>query len=193
MSSPEEVVCERQTKCSTQIIGLAAYTWGISSLPVVSQLPHRSAALLDHLARRMRVRAEAALAPVGLRPRHLIALTVLRDHGGSTQQALSTTLQIDRTNLVGLLNDLESEGLIARRRSPEDRRRHIVELTEVGARRLAKAEFALAAVEDEVLCSLDIDQRELLYRLLQQATGGHVPDCAAAVGEAGAAAVPDPA
>jgi DNA-binding MarR family transcriptional regulator len=149
----------------------------------------------------MRVRAEAALAPVGLRPRHLIALTVLRDHGGSTQQALSATLQIDRTNLVGLLNDLETDGLIARRRSPEDRRRHIVELTDAGAHRLAKAEFALAAVEEEILCALDVEQREQLYGLLAQATSGHVQDCAAAVadggadagGEATADAVPDPA
>ena len=186
---------KRKRVIACKSVVLARRLGGIDSLPLMGQPPHRSAALLDHLARLMRVRAESALAPVGLRPRHLIALTVLRDHGGSTQQALSTTLQIDRTNLVGLLNDLEREGLIARRRSPEDRRRHIVELTDVGARRLAKAEFALAAVEDEVLCSLDVGERELLYRLLQRATGGHVVDCAAALGEAGtvADALPDPA
>src|SRR3954447_14774945 len=114
----------------------------------------------------MRVRVESALAPVGLRPRHLIALTVLRDHGGSTQQALSATLQIDRTNLVGLLNELEADKLIERRRSAEDRRRHIVELTRAGEAKLAKAEFALAAVEDEVLAALDVEERETLYRLL---------------------------
>jgi hypothetical protein len=50
-----------------------------------------------------------------------------------------------------------------------------------GAKRLAKAEFALAAVEDEVLGSLDDEQRETLYRLLQQATSDHVVDCAGAV------------
>jgi DNA-binding MarR family transcriptional regulator len=132
-----------------------------------------------HLARHMRLRSEAAIAPLGLRARHLIALTVLRDHGGSTQQALSTTLQIDRTNLVGLLNELEAEELIARRRSSEDRRRHIVELTDAGARRLARAEFALAAAEDEVLSALDSEQRETLYGLLALATTEPGPDCAA--------------
>ena len=154
----------------------------MTSLPVI-QPAHRSAALLDHLARRMRLRAESTLAPLGLRPRHLVALTVLRDHGGSTQQALSTTLQIDRTNLVGLLNELEAETLIERRRSSEDRRRHIVELTEAGRELLAKAEFALATVEDEVLGRLDDDERETLYRLLQQATSDRVVDCAEAVTE----------
>jgi DNA-binding MarR family transcriptional regulator len=137
--------------------------------------------LLDHLARRMRQGTELALAPLGMRPRHLLALTVLRERGGSTQQALSATLQIDRTNLVGLLNELEAENLIERRRSSEDRRRHIVELTSAGIDLLAKAEFLLAAVEDEVLSALDDEQRETLYSLLHEATSEHVVDCAEAV------------
>jgi DNA-binding MarR family transcriptional regulator len=152
----------------------------VSSLTVLNQAPHRSAALLVHLARHMRVRSEAAIAPLGLRARHLIALTVLRDQGGSTQAALATTLQIDRTNLVGLLNELECQELIARRRSSEDRRRHIVELTDAGAQLLAQAEFALTAAEDDVLAALDREQREQLYSLLQLATAESGASCAAA-------------
>jgi DNA-binding MarR family transcriptional regulator len=138
---------------------------------------------LDHLARLTRLRAESALAPLGLRPRHLVALTVLRDYGSPTQQALGVALRTDRTNLIGVLNELESDGLILRRRSSEDRRRHIVELTNEGAQRLSDAESALAAAEDEVLAALDADQRETLYQLLAQATTSHVVDCAAATAE----------
>jgi DNA-binding MarR family transcriptional regulator len=116
-----------------------------------------------------------------LRPRHLVALTVLRDHGSPTQQALAAVLQTDRTNLIGLLNQLEADGLILRRRSSEDRRRHIVELTSDGAQRLNEAESALAEAEDEVLGALDAEQRETLYGLLQQATTSHVVDCGSAV------------
>ena len=76
---------------------------------------HWSGALLDHLARRMRLRAESVLAPLGLRPRHLVALTVLRGRDGITQQALASTLEMDGTNIVGLLNELEAEDLIERR------------------------------------------------------------------------------
>jgi DNA-binding MarR family transcriptional regulator len=152
------------------------------SLPVINQPAHRTAALLDYLARRMRLRAESALAPLGLRSRHLVALTVLRE-GGSTQQALSATLQIDRTNLVGLLNELEADKLIERRRSSEDRRRHIVELTAAGANLLANVEVALAAVEDEVLSGLDDEQRETLYSLLQQATSDRAPTCPSVIDE----------
>ena len=160
---------------------------------IVTTVPrHRSSALLDPLARLTRLRAESALAPLGLRPRHLVALTVLRDHGSPTQQALAAALQTDRTNLIGLLNELESAGLILRRRSSEDRRRHIVELTDDGAQRLTDAESALAAAEDEVLGALDAEQRETLYSLLQQATTSHVVDCAATVVECTAAVDGDP-
>ncbi|MGW5354532.1 MarR family winged helix-turn-helix transcriptional regulator [Streptomyces sp. NPDC004031] len=150
------------------------------SLPVLNQPSRRSGALLDQLARRMRLHAEGVLTPLGLRPRHLVALTVLRDQGGSTQQALATTLMMDRATVVGLLNELESDGLIERQRSPEDRRRHIVRLTEKGVRVLVKAEFSLAGVEDEVLGALDADQRDTLYDLLLLAASGSLPACDAA-------------
>ncbi|GAA3848521.1 MULTISPECIES: MarR family winged helix-turn-helix transcriptional regulator [Amycolatopsis] len=149
----------------------------MASLPVVNQPAHRVGALIDHLARRLRLRSETVLEPLGLRPRHLLALTLVRDRDGISQQTLASTLEMDGTNVVGLLNDLEREQLVERRRSPEDRRRHTVSLTEAGAKTLAKAEFALAAVEDEVFCALDGDQRETLYRLLQTASNGEQPIC----------------
>lgn len=146
---------------------------------------HGCSALLDHLARITRTRAESALAPLGLRPRHLVALTLLRDHGSYTQSLLATTLQMDRTNLVGLLNELENDGLIERQRARDDRRRHIVALTQAGQERLDQAEAALMSAEAEVLSALDERQRETLFDLLRLATGGHVNDCAAAAAELG--------
>jgi DNA-binding MarR family transcriptional regulator len=134
----------------------------------------RSAALLDLLSRRMRAVGESALQSTGLRPRHLLTMTVLRDRGESSQADLAGTLQLDRTNLVGLLNELENDGLIERRRSPEDRRRHTVVLTDDGRERLARAEFALAAAEDIVLAGLTAKQRDTLYELLAKATAA---DC----------------
>jgi DNA-binding MarR family transcriptional regulator len=149
----------------------------MTSQPVLSQPVHRSGALLDHLARRVRLRAESVLAPLRLRPRHLLALTVIRGRVGITQQALSSTLEMDGTNIVGLLNELEAEDLIERRRSPEDRRRHVVALTDAGAKRLADAERALVTVEDEVLGALDDSQREVLNNLLLQAARGGEVSC----------------
>src|ERR1700694_4985070 len=127
------MICEALIIYITPVDDAKGYTCPHAVQPEVTQTAPHSGALLDHLARRMRLRSEAVLAPLGLRPRHLVALTVLRDGGGSTQQALAATLEMDGTNIVGLLNDLETRNLIERRRSPEDRRRHMVELTEAGA------------------------------------------------------------
>jgi len=153
-------------------------------MAVAPDQAHRSSALLNHLARLIRMRSEAELEPLGLRPRHLIALTMLRENGGvAGQQELAGALSVDRTNLVGLLNELEAEGLILRRRAVEDRRRHIVELTPAGGERLAAAEKAIGAAEDDILGALDDRQREQLFELLQQATAGRAPDCSAAAAE----------
>lgn len=145
---------------------------------------HRSSALLNHMARLIRLASQAELEPLGLRPRHLVALTVLREHDGvAGQQDLAAELHVDRTNLVGLLNELEGDGLILRRRAERDRRRHIVELTAAGEERLAAAERAIGAAEDEVLGALSDRQREQLFGLLQQASAGLAPDCGAAAAE----------
>jgi MarR family transcriptional regulator, lower aerobic nicotinate degradation pathway regulator len=141
---------------------------------------HRTSALFDHLGRLTRTQSESALQRVGLRPRHLVALTLLRDHGGFSQQDLAAALQMDKTNLVGLLNELEDGDLATRRRLPDDRRRHVVEITAAGTRKLGKAEDALAAVEDDLLGALSAEERETLYGLLQRATSAHVMDCSSA-------------
>ncbi len=76
---------------------------------------------------------------------------------------------------MALLNELESAELIERRRSPEDRRRHTVVLTPVGAQRLAEIENALARLEHRLFAAMDSADQNALYELLQRAasaTGG---------------------
>ncbi|MGE0028475.1 MAG: MarR family winged helix-turn-helix transcriptional regulator [Thermoleophilia bacterium] len=140
-----------------------------------------SLALISHLAQVVRRDADQALADVdGMRPRHLIALTLLRDHGPMAQAALAEGLRLDPSNVVALLNDLESRGLVTRRRDPEDRRRHIVELSEGGVGALDRAEAGLAAVEDRLFGALSGDERRTLHELLLRASGDRLPDCAEA-------------
>jgi MarR family transcriptional regulator, lower aerobic nicotinate degradation pathway regulator len=142
--------------------------------PPCAPTSHQSLVLIDHLARIARRRSELALAPMSLRPRHLVVLTILREHGTTTQSALCEALRLDPTNLVGLLNELEERSLLTRRRDPADRRRHIVELTDAGTATLAGAETALAAVQDEVLAGLEDEERAALHSLLARAAEGQV-------------------
>jgi len=112
-------------------------------------------------------RFEKALKPLGLTPRHLAVMFEVQACPTS-QQALIETVGVDPSKLVGLLNDLEAEGLIARKRDPEDRRRHIVEVSAKGSARLEDAKKIAATVEEELLVGLDADQRAELLVLLAQ-------------------------
>ena len=137
--------------------------------------PAQSLALLAHLARVSAREAETAEGSGTLRPRHYVALTLLRDHGETSQRALADALRLDPTNLVGLLNDLEQLELLARRRDPEDRRRHIVAITTAGMAELEATERRLEAVEERVLSALSADERATLHGLLMRAAGGQMP------------------
>jgi len=97
-------------------------------------------------------------------------LSVLAGTGGSRPQTeLGQQLMVDANNLVLLLNELDQAGWIQRERDPEDRRRHIVVLTERGWAAFEQAELAQEAVEDQVLGALDSGEREQLRALLLKA------------------------
>ena len=138
---------------------------------------HQVLPLLDHLARVGRRAAESSMSPGGLRPRHLIALRLLDEHGPSSQQGLADALSLDPSNVVGLLNELEERELITRRRDPTDRRRHIVELSAKGADELTLAQARLSCVEDQLLSALSPAERATLFDLLLRASGVSSPAC----------------
>jgi DNA-binding MarR family transcriptional regulator len=147
----------------------------IDQLPTVLQQPRGQAGpLLELIARRVRGEAESEIETFNLRPRHVVALTLLQLVGPQSQTDLAEALRVDRTNLVGLLNDLEAVNLVERRRSPQDRRRHTVSLTPEGTRRLAEVEDALAAAEQRVLKVLDSEQQATLHALLERVTANAV-------------------
>ena len=108
-----------------------------------------------------------ALKPTGLTPRHLGVLYEVQARPTS-QQELIDTIGVDASKLVGLLNDLEADGLIARRRDPNDRRRHIVEVSAKGTARLEEAKKIASGVEADLLVGLDDEQIEQLLVLLAQ-------------------------
>jgi DNA-binding MarR family transcriptional regulator len=76
---------------------------------------------------------------------------------------------MDANNVVLLLNELEQLGYATRLRDPGDRRRHVVQLTSAGRTALVRSERAQGAIEDEVLQSLDPDERRTLRQLLSRA------------------------
>jgi DNA-binding MarR family transcriptional regulator len=106
---------------------------------------------------------------LGMRLKGFVALAHLRAHSGTTQHELGEAILVDPNNLVILLNELESEGFALRRRDPEDRRRHLVDITPEGLQALEKGEDAIGSVEHELLGSLSPAERRQLHGLLEKA------------------------
>jgi DNA-binding MarR family transcriptional regulator len=127
-----------------------------------------SMVLLTRLSRSVYRRSTEAL--LGIKLKHYMTLLQLRDKGGNVaQQALGEAMHLDPNNLVLLLNDLESDGYVERRRDPDDRRRHVVEITDAGREALERAEQALDDLEEEVLEGLTPQERGTLRELLAKA------------------------
>lgn len=128
----------------------------------------RSAFLLARLGRVAGRRLADCLAGTGLKPPHAAILIELRDRGPISQRALGEALNVDPSNLVAFLNALEDEDLLVRRRDPEDRRRHIVEITESGRERVPVCNAPVGELEDELFAGLSEREREQLHSLLER-------------------------
>ena len=123
-----------------------------------------SLVLLTRLSRLIYRRATEDV--LGMRLKQFMALNYLHHMPGVGQRQLGDMLMLDAINCVLLLNDIEAAGWAERRRDPDDRRRHIVEITDSGREALFRAEIALDGLEDEVLGALSSEERDTLRDLL---------------------------
>jgi DNA-binding MarR family transcriptional regulator len=107
---------------------------------------------------------------LGMRLKQFMLLGYVRDHGngGVSQQELETALLIDANSVVLLLNELEAAGLSIRRRDPNDRRRHLVELTPAGRVAVDRAEKARESLEDAILADFSAEERAAMKGLLRR-------------------------
>jgi DNA-binding MarR family transcriptional regulator len=134
--------------------------------------------LLKRLGFAAKQRSLEEYEQVGLGPYHHAILALLDEGVPETQAAIADSLGYDRGTLVGLLDELEEQGLVERKRDPEDRRRHVVRLTGDGKRTLARLRALAKRIEDEFLAPLDAEQRDSLHALLLVLAARHEPRCA---------------
>jgi DNA-binding MarR family transcriptional regulator len=85
-----------------------------------------------------------SVAPLQLTPAQFSVLLLLDKNPGRNQTEIANTLGILRPNFVAMLDALESRDLCARMRSANDRRSHILVLTEKGRAVLARAKKLVA-------------------------------------------------
>jgi len=77
-------------------------------------------------------RSIAALEDFGLPTGSLTVLSLVAANPGSTQTVLARAAGLNKSALVGIVDELEKHGLAARDRSARDRRRNLLTVTPAG-------------------------------------------------------------
>jgi DNA-binding MarR family transcriptional regulator len=94
------------------------------------------------------------VAPLQLTPAQFSVLLLLDRNPGRNQTEIASTLGILRPNFVAMLDGLESRDLCSRMRSANDRRSHILVLTDKGRAVLARAKKLVATKHEARLNAL---------------------------------------
>lgn len=107
--------------------------------------------------------------PLQLTPAQFSVLVLLEHNPGRNQTEIATTLGILRPNFVAMLDGLESRELCVRVRSTQDRRSHIVMLTDKGRAVLARAKRLVATKHEARLNTLlGEDGRTAMMTMLEK-------------------------
>jgi DNA-binding MarR family transcriptional regulator len=129
--------------------------------------------LTDHTGYLLRVahdqahRTKVEAMPEGAHPRDYSLLVALLTMGPVSQQQLAERMRINRTLVVGIVDDLERRGWVERRRDPGDRRSNHLHVTPAGE--AAAAEMAPRVREASVRMAerLTAAERKRLHGLLR--------------------------
>jgi DNA-binding MarR family transcriptional regulator len=108
-------------------------------------------ALLARATRRLIEEEAPVLAAHDLSMWGYIVLSRLATAPAETQLSLAQEIGYDKSRLIGLLDELERDGLLARLPDPGDRRAKIVDLTATGRSRQAAAQREIKQMERRLL------------------------------------------
>lgn len=134
----------------------------LQSLPswLLSQASARAAALVDD-----------ALSADGLRRQDYRVLVAIDEAVAASQADLGRSVWLDRSDLHGVVTQLEQRDLVARERDPDDRRRNVVTLTPTGRATLTDLNARIDAAQALLLQPLSADDRAALTRILTALLG----------------------
>jgi DNA-binding MarR family transcriptional regulator len=111
--------------------------------------------------------ASKALAPLGLRVRSYSVLAFVCDEeAGLTQRQLASLIGLDPSQLVSLVDDLESRGLVRRTMDATDRRNKLVATTDEGLR--LRAEAARRIAEADAFAGVSAKKQDELRAALKK-------------------------
>ncbi|MGW0820128.1 MarR family winged helix-turn-helix transcriptional regulator [Streptomyces sp. NPDC002845] len=118
---------------------------------------------------------EKALETVGMRSRYFFVLASLAGGPELSQQDLSRLLNLDPTTVVTVIDEMERNQHVERRRNPADRRRYNLILTDSGREVLVAADKVVTEVESAFFGMLAEDERQVLHKMLGRMLAGRWP------------------
>lgn len=127
--------------------------------------------LPGHLARRLQQLAVALfneeVAELSLTPVQYSALHAVCKQPGIDQKTLAQTISYDAATIGGVIDRLESRGLVLRTVSPQDRRVRLISPTAGGVQLLEAVIPRVLQTQDRLLEPLSPSERKELMRLMR--------------------------
>ena len=103
---------------------------------------------LDHA---LQERSKAMAARIGVTSPQRLALRIIHSQPGISSGEVADKLFLDPSTLTGVLQRLESRGLLTRKKDKQDQRRSLLHTTAAGDALLGEAEHTVEAVVREAL------------------------------------------
>jgi DNA-binding MarR family transcriptional regulator len=149
--------------------GAAAHDAVADDLVQIGELSERLGYLLKRAQLRIFDDFIRVVAPLQLTPAQFSVLLLLEKNPGRNQTEIASTLGIQRPNFVAMLDGLESRGLCQRVRSVNDRRSHMLTLTDKGRSVIARAKKMVVEKHERRLSELlGEDNRKALLAMLDK-------------------------
>jgi DNA-binding MarR family transcriptional regulator len=123
--------------------------------------------LLKHVQLRYFELSAAVLAPLGVNGREAAVLRAIDDTNALSQGEIARRMDVDRTTMVALIDDLQEKGLVERCQDPQDRRKNVVELTAAGRDTVRRAADLAAEAERTFLRRLSAADAEQFRKTLR--------------------------
>ncbi|MDG4549382.1 MAG: MarR family transcriptional regulator [Candidatus Contendobacter sp.] len=123
--------------------------------------------LLTDSARLLRKLIDRRLQPLGLSRAQWSILAILSNRDGLSQSQISDELEIEKSTVGRLIDQVEKSGWIERRPIPGDRRLWGVHLTGQARRLITEVENIVLNTREEMLRGLSDEQQQILSEMLQ--------------------------
>lgn len=149
------------------------------SAPVVSEEPTKLGALKDNIGFYVRMASiklrreyQAEMHNIGLKPVQFSTLALIEANPGISQINIAATLNMERAAVLGIVDYLQDEGLVLRKKSKTDRRKQGLFLTGRGKKDFSSISQSVKEHEKKLLGKITKAEQKTLISLLSRLQEG---------------------